>query len=419
MAGAASTTTFWLWRAWQDVSPLLQLPAELRIKILRSLLKKPKPIYARSSSSSSAKDGSDEFNQPHDLELSSQLLRTCQQLYEEGRHVLYNENVLCVEYRPDTVDWLTGSTGTDICCVLGQHLNLPYRPFGLPCRISSFFEYARERDKVSERPSPVWHTMKLPNYSLAQIYPALVAFRHITLEVRNPSKNRVFIACRVLHDLLVGKHVTMAFLETRSSRRSSEPTERDMGYVTGCGLLRCRSLRIRRPTKLERRTETRLVETENLVTGPTMSDDTYQQWLDLEEYLVYGVPEINGRKFCDDERVIWSIETVREAAVRYDSVKYEQHEREIMGVAGQWIEEFREWRKAEAETKRQMEERLADHLRSKTKKARSTRENKEHLVDQMLTSDFAASTLLSLQAQNTFGWWDNLVKISEDLGQGM
>jgi len=230
--------------------------------------------------------------------------------------------------------------------------------------------------------------MKVPNYSLAQIYPALVAFRHITLEVQNPNKNRVFIACRVLHDLLVDKHVTMVFLETRSSRRSSEPTERDMGYVTGCRLLRCRSLHIQRPTKLKRRIEKRLVEIETLVTGPTISDDTYQQWLDLEQYLVHGVPEINGRKFSDDERVIWSIETVREVAVRYNSVEYEQHEREIMNVAGQWIEQYREWREAEAEIKRQREERLADHLRSKTRKAKSTREKKERLVDQSLTGDF-------------------------------
>lgn len=112
-----------------------------------------------------------------------------------------------------------------------------------------------------------------------------------------------------------------------------------MSYLTGCRLLRCRSLRIQRPANLKADIEQRLAETEKLVTGPTRAVDTYLQWLELEEVITVGMPEIKGSKFCDDERVSYFIENVREAAERYAAVKFEEHKHEIMDLARQWTEE--------------------------------------------------------------------------------
>lgn len=111
--------TFENTRDSQVRSRLLQLPAELRFNILRLLLKKSDTIR-------SAEDCNDHqyFDDKHTPEwfqkhpeydtvnnLSSQILRVCQQLYVDGKAILYQENTLSI---------YCSSTSWDLweCCVL-------------------------------------------------------------------------------------------------------------------------------------------------------------------------------------------------------------------------------------------------------------------------------------------------------------
>ena len=74
-----ATTTFTLTTNQQASSPLIQLPSELRIKILRQLHKSDEPIIEATTT------------------LSGQVLRCCQRLYTEAYHVLYAENTVSIE----------------------------------------------------------------------------------------------------------------------------------------------------------------------------------------------------------------------------------------------------------------------------------------------------------------------------------
>lgn len=74
----------------QVQSPLLRLPAELRIKILRNVLKSSQPLYPmekyRLESPKNLKRAQRLYHAQ--VKLSSQTLRTCQQLREEGIEIL-------------------------------------------------------------------------------------------------------------------------------------------------------------------------------------------------------------------------------------------------------------------------------------------------------------------------------------------
>ena len=77
----------------ESKSRLLSLPAELRLKIWRCVFKSEKPLLPQG-----------DFTAPQlykqQLKLSSQILRSSQQVYEEGCSVLYGENTLVITTAP-------------------------------------------------------------------------------------------------------------------------------------------------------------------------------------------------------------------------------------------------------------------------------------------------------------------------------
>ena len=77
----------------QAPSHLLQLPAELRLMILRQLLPAPGPIEPLSQSSYYQLE---EEAYEAQTGLSSQVLQCCQTLHDEGSAILYGENVLTI-----------------------------------------------------------------------------------------------------------------------------------------------------------------------------------------------------------------------------------------------------------------------------------------------------------------------------------
>ncbi|KAK5330941.1 hypothetical protein LTR70_000263 [Exophiala xenobiotica] len=101
-------------RAKQSRSSLMRLPSELRLMILRELLVNEQPLldrtlYEAKKSTEAAKDTEDTCDLPategdglffpktqfvSGYELNPAILRACQQLYAEGRPVLYAENII-------------------------------------------------------------------------------------------------------------------------------------------------------------------------------------------------------------------------------------------------------------------------------------------------------------------------------------
>ncbi|KAK5092620.1 hypothetical protein LTR70_001991 [Exophiala xenobiotica] len=305
MAGATLTTTFRFPRNPQNISPLLRLPAELRIKVLRNLLKKSQPIPAQKPRSSSAPDDDDTTNGPRDLNLSSQLLRASQQLYEEGRQVLYKENVLSIEYGPGS------PLSCDECQVLGFTLNIPSDPSRLPSTKFSFFDFAKRRP-----------------YSLLKMYPALLSFQNIDLTVRSTKKDFVLVICRVMRDFPLGKDVNLIHTVVPWYK-----------LLECCRFLRCRSLHIERPATKWGKTEDQLDEIERLVAGRTRVLDTFLKWQELEKDILSDFPPVRGHIFGGDQRVADSMAKAHEAAERYDAIKFEEHKYNVLEMAKHWMKE--------------------------------------------------------------------------------
>lgn len=85
--------TFRLAQENQHASQLVQLPTELRVKILRMLLRHDDRLpLGRIWHSLPGHVGS------YCVELSSQILSACQVLYGEAYHVLYRENIIPVGF---------------------------------------------------------------------------------------------------------------------------------------------------------------------------------------------------------------------------------------------------------------------------------------------------------------------------------
>lgn len=103
----------------QTSSMLMSLPAEIRLKILRSLLRKGEALQSSGSRDSNVnwlKEGS-KFAE--DMQLSAQIMSCCQAMYHEAEEILYKENVLQVDLTHRTeskidIDILGGTLDMDL-----------------------------------------------------------------------------------------------------------------------------------------------------------------------------------------------------------------------------------------------------------------------------------------------------------------
>ena len=123
MDNMLETDTFQTPARQQTACPLLSLPAELRVKVLRMLMKSPDPIipFRRASDYYYEHEDDDEYEFGNDYQtrdsyldslcMSAQVLSSCRQLCSDGMHVLYGENTLqvkCTQEEEHGLDILAG-----------------------------------------------------------------------------------------------------------------------------------------------------------------------------------------------------------------------------------------------------------------------------------------------------------------------
>ena len=341
MVSNSPLTTCHLPQNPQGASSFLLLPAELRTKILHHLLRSSEPIptYPRRST----RDNS-ETNEQYNINFSSQLLRCCQQLYIEGQHILYHKNILCIDIEFTLPSTRTPDEGPlwwkpDRCFVLDLQLRLPSHAAD-PISLLDYI-MKQEQGGASWSLCPRSCDAGDPPYTLPQIYPSLTLFRNIRLLVCD----RLLIACRVMRDFLLDKHVTLGLVE--AFNETDQPLEDGLysaRNISRCRILRCRSLRIERPETSIPVIEARLSELEQVVAGPTKAIDTWQQCEELDEYVHFGLPKIERSLFCWDQRVTSVMRAAREAAEQYDVVGFEEQKGQVMEMARQWMKDSEQWK---------------------------------------------------------------------------
>jgi len=299
---------------------ILGLPAELRLKILRYLLKRKEPIYSRMEFDERCR----RREEPYCTEklmpqryrsqgaLSSQLLSTCQQLCLEGRDVLYRENTLCVYYGSGPRNY---RSRTECCCILESSATVPLDLTRLKDVMSGLLD-CTDTPKGDGRTT--WLRDAQP---LAQAYPAIGAFQKIHLTLDPFMANGAWVASRILRELLSGKDVTIV-----ATDRVPQNT------LVALKILRCRSVNVilQKPASegVER------MDIERVITSAEPVEDTLRAWRMLKTNVLDKLPHRQGV-------LEWSklLSELSHAAFHYDGERYEKLEDKVLHQASLWNEE--------------------------------------------------------------------------------
>lgn len=326
----------------------------------------------------------------YDLDLSAQVLRTCQQLHEEGQQILYKENTLCINYKGDQhLRHRSRNTAdlVDYCHILDQRVHLPGLLSDLPSTDFSLRSYATKqsqpRVRVDLDMEGRWDYRQFDNTSL-QAYPAMAKFQHIRLELYKPNQERLHIACRVLRDLLFNKDVDLVFVSDIADDHEVE----DPSLLQPCKFLRCNAFRIGRPAGVDSTYAAAISDVECLVLGGTPVDDTYAQLVEIKEKVIRGLPDMDDtaagtfESFGSVDRAFDSIWDLCEAGEQYDSSSFQQHKSEVLEVAEEYSKDWEAWQIAKTEEeRREQQQAIRDLAGKKLVRIRESREEDGSVED--------------------------------------
>lgn len=298
----------------------MRLPAELRVKILRMLLKSPDPLDAsnpfddEADSESTSADTDDDSEPEGCSKLSAQLLSCCQQLYAECAQVLYEENSLEVCCDWEVSDWpATLEMELFYCRILGDATQIPTKLKYLDGLDDSLLHHASKCagnrfNSPAERKSAK---------RLGTMLPATGRFRHIRMHVVAYKQKEIFIACRVLKDLLSDKDVVMSFYD-----RVEAP------WLRSCLILRCRSIEF--PDFRTEATKS-LTHTMN---ASTAVKDKFRDWQKLVHDLLPQLAATVDYKFEYAEADL--LKHMKQSVLDYNPAKAASVREEILQKAIAW-----------------------------------------------------------------------------------
>ena len=319
-----ATMTFQNPRSSQPLSPLMGrpmngnatgLPAEIRIKILRCLLRSGDLIRSQDEV------GEAEFNTA--TKLSSQILQTCQVLYEEGSVILYHENTLAVlvadGFRNDH--------------------NLHLRFLGVAVLEQSTLEYAGGvlvlpllQDLV-ERKEGIGSTNVRGTYkgkksldSWIDAYEILARFQkfHVVFRLEFNWRCHTFIrVCRRLRIAFLNKDVVM----TIGPKWTTDASE-VLAYLLPCRVLRCQSLRFELPT------EANVDDVVRITTSQEPLVDTYGMTRQLYRDVLDKLDHFETKPFDIEHQSLWL--KMFKKAQEYDVPASQKLKEQVLEKAREW-----------------------------------------------------------------------------------
>lgn len=212
----------------QNASRLTQLPAEIRLKVLRLLLKHPgylEPVLIERDRGFDPGSSDDPI-----IELSAQLLACCQSLHKQAWPILYGENILRIVCQSASL--------YHSCYILGSGIQLHCNADDMPADDYDLISLMRRTTDISR------NTQRL----LAH-WNGLSKIKHIHLTIGHALRDEIFVACRAVHRLLRNKNVLIRLLPKHT--RFDLEDDRDLeafrcseAYrLKGCRILRSRTIR--------------------------------------------------------------------------------------------------------------------------------------------------------------------------------
>lgn len=229
--------------ASQAGSNLLQLPVELHLKILRNLMYSTDAIEPFDNERENDKDS--EVWSDHEFEvwidngpeLSTQLLRCCQQLFRAGVYILYEQNTLVVRCRQNRTPCLYALDGA---------IAVSYWVAEIHKQPRSISWYVDNAEKYSDDCNYTMGHQDSSTYwsHFEKNVPAVLNFSSLII---NPDplyaddSTSYFVVCRVLADLVRGKPV---IVELNSDLKK----EQQALFLLACRYWSCKTLGVRHST---------------------------------------------------------------------------------------------------------------------------------------------------------------------------
>ena len=258
----------------QSASRLLSMPSELRLLILRNLLKHEDVLQPLRWT------GRQEYKAT--VQLSAQLLQTCQQLYAEASHVLYKENIVEIRCRVyQRRHW---------CDILEASVVIPEKLSEVKDADCTLPVLAAQRTVAGPwarvaRSNPAW---------LIKHYLLLKRFDLWCLNIQYETQDQVFIACRALQDLLHGKEVVTSLLPVSSEPTSNvvlprTATDIDEAAIFSLNYLRCSAITLQSRLDIQ--------SLGNTITGDSPVSDRLDEYIHFTRKILFSLPARSGPMF--------------------------------------------------------------------------------------------------------------------------
>ena len=326
--GVLDLREFQLPAQFSNQSKLLQLPAELRTKILRYLHKSSDSLpCVRTFLKSGSNIQQSWAAYRSSVSLSGQTLRVCQQLHDEGSYVLLKENTLSL------------ICDRDLRTMEDLHL----WTLDAASPISNTFESMPNRGS-----DPVlWHRKSYAGdmlmSSLRCIQPRLrtvIKFETIELLIEYKYRENIFNACQALRPILQDKHVSVKLI--RDPEVLGIPDEYDPSMVRCLSGLRCRSFAIEalNPENGSPIGKADVEELVNIVTSQEPVVDNSEDWTWFDGDTLFHLPEHSRRSFRTDQH--HELIALHHAVMEYDGPQYARLKKEILAKARVWNQEAAE-----------------------------------------------------------------------------
>lgn len=248
---------FQLPRNPQQSSELMQLPSELRLKILRCLVKVLTPIAPVwiHDRRQLRPDFRNLYNWSKGL--SSQILQVCQRLNEEGECILYMKNPLLLSFQQH--EWE----------VLDAQCEVP----GSVTELAAISQRGTDLQSIAAR-----------GYGrlLSQLYKSISKFENLRLAFSVNSREGLFILCHTVESLVRGKCVTFA------PTTATEPVCSSSNRPKCCLNLRCRSV------VFESIPKSISAPITSIVTGTACTENLFSAWAKITNEVITPLVQLDS-----------------------------------------------------------------------------------------------------------------------------
>lgn len=317
----------------QNQSQLLSLATEIRLKILRYLLK----FEGGEIKDFITLDMTENEYYKH-LDRSAQILATCQQLLWEGRDVLHGENELVISVKSsassmvhlhlrDTDLALPGYDDDLLNDVPDNYADIPEFDAGF----SSFHGPVQWRLKCC---TPAG--LKIHEHLDEEYMMWLKQFKKVKVDMcfNSQQVHTLFVVCRALKDFVRDKAVVFRFATKLDAEgQVVEPADKDLCSVFE--ILRCKSFKLENYPMTER-----LIK---IIESDSKPLDLYQEWYIFMEGPITNIPAPLGALAGFEGKHETEVGKFLDAVMRNRATEYREQKNAITRLALEWNRTTQDW----------------------------------------------------------------------------